>query len=77
MHLFNAHSFFTNAEMTDVGGGIMLWCGYFQSILPAICRMLINVDISTAAMDREGPLLNVCLAFLGYRQPQDLIGDHL
>ena len=71
-HPFNARSFFTDAETRDVGGGIVLWRGYFQSIRPAIRRMLINVDISTAAMYREGPLLNVCLAFLGYRQPQDL-----
>ncbi|KAI0734018.1 argonaute-like protein [Fomitopsis betulina] len=71
-HPFNARSFFTDAETKDVGGGIVLWRGYFQSIRPAIRRMLINVDISTAAMYREGPLLNVCLAFLGLRQPQEL-----
>ena len=56
----------------DIGSGLVLWRGYFQSIRPAIRRMLINVDISTAAMYREGPLLNTCLAFLGMRQPQDL-----
>ncbi|KZT65768.1 argonaute-like protein [Daedalea quercina L-15889] len=72
MHPFNARSFFTDRETVDVGGGIVLWRGYFQSIRPAIRRMLINVDISTAAMYKDGPLLDVCLAFLNYRNPADL-----
>ncbi|TFY68233.1 hypothetical protein EVJ58_g1135 [Rhodofomes roseus] len=72
LHPFNARSFFTNAETRDIGGGIELWRGYFQSIRPAIRRMLINVDISTAAMYKDGPLMNTCLAFLNFRNPADL-----
>jgi eukaryotic translation initiation factor 2C len=62
---FNVRSFFTDRETRDIGGGIVLWRGYFQSVRPAIGRMLINVDISTGAMYMPGPLLDLALAVLG------------
>jgi eukaryotic translation initiation factor 2C len=62
---FNVRSFFTNNETRDIGGGIHLWRGYFQSVRPAIGRILINVDISTGAMYMPGPLINLALAVLG------------
>ncbi|KAF8259431.1 argonaute-like protein [Lactarius quietus] len=46
---FNVRSFFTDRETRDIGGGIVLWRGYFQSVRPAIGRMVINIDISTGA----------------------------
>jgi len=61
---FNVRSFFTDRETRDIGGGIVLWRGYFQSVRPAIGRMLINVDISTGAMYMPGPLLALALAHL-------------
>jgi eukaryotic translation initiation factor 2C len=62
---FNTRSFFTNRETKDIGGGIHLWRGYFQSIRPAIGRMIINVDISTGMMYKPGPLIDLCLDFFG------------
>jgi len=47
---FNARSFFTELETRDIGGGIVLWRGYFQSVRPAVGRMVINFDMSTGAM---------------------------
>ncbi|KAH9943477.1 argonaute-like protein [Epithele typhae] len=61
---FNVRSFFTKQEMKNIGGGIHLWRGYFQSVRPAIGKMLINVDISTGAMYMPGPLISVALEFL-------------
>ena len=61
---FNVRSFFTDRETRDIGGGIVLWRGYFQSVRPAIGRMLINVDISTGAMFMPGPLMGLVLAHL-------------
>ena len=61
---FNVRSFFTDGETRDIGGGIVLWRGYFQSVRPAIGRMLINVDISTGAMYMPGPLIGLALAYL-------------
>lgn len=62
---FNSRSFFTDQETKNIGSGIVLWRGYFQSVRPAIGRMLINIDISTAAMHQAGSLLTLCLNFLG------------
>ncbi|KAI0068655.1 argonaute-like protein [Artomyces pyxidatus] len=62
---FNVRSFFTPKGAKAIGGGIELWRGYFQSVRPAIGQMLINVDISTGAMYKPGPLIGLCLEFLG------------
>lgn len=62
---FNVRSFFTSRETRDIGGGIHLWRGYFQSVRPAIGRMIVNVDISTGMMYKPGPLIDLCLDFFG------------
>lgn len=62
---FNVRSFFTDREQKDIGSGIVLWRGYFQSVRPAIGRMLINVDISTGAMYKPGPLLRIAAEVMG------------
>ena len=62
---FNVRSFFTDRETRDIGGGIVLWRGYFQSVRPVIGRMVINIDISTGAMYMPGPLIDLALAVLG------------
>lgn len=69
---FNVRSFFTDHEHKYIGGGIELWRGFFQSIRPSPGRMLINVDISTGMMYREGALIDLCLDFLGRNDPQVL-----
>ncbi|KAF5387029.1 hypothetical protein D9615_002113 [Tricholomella constricta] len=69
---YNARSFFTNKETKDIGKGIELWRGYFQSVRPGIGRMLINVDISTGMMYKPGPLISLCLEFLGQTKPEML-----
>ncbi|THV08479.1 argonaute-like protein [Dendrothele bispora CBS 962.96] len=61
---FNVRSFFTSRERKDIGGGLELWRGYFQSVRPAIGRMLINIDISTGTMYKAGPLLDICLEYI-------------
>ncbi|KAJ6611943.1 ribonuclease H-like domain-containing protein [Mycena sp. CBHHK59/15] len=57
-------SFFTPDDAKAIGSGLVLWRGYFQSIRPAVNRMLINVDISTGVMYKPGPLIDLCLEFL-------------
>ena len=61
----NGRSFFIDSETRDIGGGIVLWRGYFQSVRPAIGRMVINFDISTGATYMPGPLIDLALAVLG------------
>ncbi|KAJ7732588.1 argonaute-like protein [Mycena maculata] len=58
-------SFFTPEGARLIGAGLELRRGYFQSIRPAIGRMLINVDISTGVMYQPGPLIDLCMSFLG------------
>jgi eukaryotic translation initiation factor 2C len=62
---FNARAFFTEAGSRDIGSGLVLWRGYFQSIRPTLGRMLINVDITTGLMYKPGNLMSLCLEFLG------------
>ncbi|KAG6816930.1 hypothetical protein H0H87_001632 [Tephrocybe sp. NHM501043] len=69
---FNVRSFFTDRETKDIGLGLQLWRGYFQSVRPASGRMLINVDISTGTMYKAGSLLQLCLEFLQKTEPNAL-----
>ena len=62
---FNVRSFFTPQETRDIGNGIVLWRGYFQSVRPAVGKMLINIDISTGMMYKPGSLIDLCLDFFG------------
>ncbi|KAH8113254.1 argonaute-like protein [Phellopilus nigrolimitatus] len=68
---FNVRSFFTQQEKKELGLGIELWRGYFQSVRPAVGKMLINIDISTGTMYKPGPLIDLCLEFVG-KQGQPL-----
>ena len=71
-YAFNIRSFFTAKETKDIGNGLVLWRGYFQSIRPAANRMLINVDISTGVMYKAGNLLELCREFISHRDPNAL-----
>ena len=69
----NARSFFTDRETLTIGGGIVLWRGYFQSVRPSIGKLLINIDISTGAMYEPGDFISLALNFLNKRgQPNAL-----
>lgn len=71
-YAFNTRSFFTDRETKDIRNGLVLWRGYFQSIRPAVGRMLINVDISTGVMYKPGNLLDLCKEFIGHQDPNAL-----
>jgi eukaryotic translation initiation factor 2C len=74
----NARSFFTDQETLTIPGGVVLWRGYFQSVRPAINRVLININISTGAMYQPGNLISLCLDFLGRSgQPHALTAGRL
>ncbi|KAG9005743.1 hypothetical protein FRB94_001309 [Tulasnella sp. JGI-2019a] len=68
---FNVRSFFTPEGQRALGRGIMLWRGYFQSVRPSTGRMVVNLDISTGTFYKGGPLIGLCLEFLGvYGNPE-------
>jgi eukaryotic translation initiation factor 2C len=68
----NKNSFFTPQGEQAIGAGLVLWRGYFQSLRPAIERMLINVDIATGVMYRSGRFIELALDFLGKPQLHSL-----
>ena len=74
---FNKRSFFTDRETRPIGGGIVLRRGYFQSLRPAIDRMLINTDITTGTMYRPGKLIDLALEFLNKPGKPDALAPRL
>lgn len=65
IHPFNKRSFYVPDGRKDIGGGIELWKGIFQSVRPSVGRLIVNIDLSTGIMYKEGPLLNLCIDFFG------------
>ncbi|KAK0229201.1 argonaute-like protein [Armillaria nabsnona] len=57
-------------ETKSIGSGLSVCQGYFQSVRPAVDRLLINVDITTGIMYKSGPLIPLCLEYLGLRPNQ-------
>lgn len=45
-----ARAYYTDVNKSQIGGGLELWQGYFQSARPAVGRMLVNIDTSMSAM---------------------------
>jgi len=60
---FNVRSFFTPDGARQIGGGIELWRGFFQSIRPGPGRLFLNLDIASCMMYRPGTLIELCLDF--------------
>ena len=75
---FNGRTFYTDQETKPISEGVVLWRGYFQSVRPAVNRLLININISTGAMYQPGDLLSLCLNFLDHsRRPNALAASQL
>jgi eukaryotic translation initiation factor 2C len=74
----NRNSFFSDQiePATPIGGGIVLWRGYFQSLRPAIDRILINVDTAVGVMYMPGRLIELALQVIGRSTPNSLAPQH-
>ncbi|KAL1746079.1 Piwi domain-containing protein [Schizophyllum fasciatum] len=70
----NAKAFFTDKEKTDLGGGIELWRGFFQSVRPTIGRLLINIDTTVAPFIASRSLMDFMIDIIGkrHRNARDL-----
>ncbi|PBK85438.1 Piwi-domain-containing protein [Armillaria gallica] len=73
-HPFNIRSFFTNSETANVGLGVELWRGYFQSVRPTIGSMFINIDISTGPDLKAGDIRKLARQISGVRVTVKLPG---
>ncbi len=65
---FNTRAIFTDAIKRDIGGGIDLWRGYFQSVRPGNGRLLLNIDTATGVTYKPGRLMDLALEVLRKRQ---------
>lgn len=60
---FNKRSFFIPDGRRPIGQGMELWRGIFQSIRPTFQKLIVNIDLATAVMYREGPLMGLCMEY--------------
>ncbi|KAK0443706.1 ribonuclease H-like domain-containing protein [Desarmillaria tabescens] len=63
-HPFRVRSFYSDRIKAPLAStGLEAWQGYFQSVRPALHRILVNIDISTGVFFKPGSLLELCLEF--------------
>ncbi len=63
-HPFRVRSFYSDKVKAPLANtGLEAWQGYFQSVRPALNRLLVNIDISTGVMFKPGSLIETCLEF--------------
>ncbi|KAF8680986.1 argonaute family [Rhizoctonia solani] len=56
----------------DLKRGFKLYRGFFQSVRPAIGRMLVNIDVATGVVFRPISVLDFVMEFLKLRDPREL-----
>ncbi|CUA70185.1 Protein argonaute-2 [Rhizoctonia solani] len=56
----------------DLRRGFKLYRGFFQSVRPAIGRMLVNIDVATGVVFQPIKVLDFVMEFLKLRDPRDL-----
>lgn len=66
-----ARSFFTRNGSATLGGGAEVWAGYFQSIRPLQCGLVVNLDTTATAFREPKPVMEV-LADLWGTTPKQL-----
>jgi eukaryotic translation initiation factor 2C len=71
-HPFNGRSFFPNTEASPLGIGLEARRGFFQSVRPGVGNLFLNFDITSAVAYQQGPLMKLCLDFLGTGSPNAL-----
>ncbi|KAJ3905321.1 Piwi domain-containing protein [Lentinula edodes] len=72
MYPHNTKAYFTEVHKMTLGEGLELWRGFFQSVRPNIGKMLVNIDTTMAAVYQSGPVIDLALQFLGYRDVRQL-----
>ncbi|KAG7453294.1 Piwi-domain-containing protein [Guyanagaster necrorhizus] len=61
---FRVRSFYSDKIKAPLANtGLEAWQGYFQSVRPALNRLIVNIDISTGVMFKPGSLMETCLEF--------------
>ncbi|SJK96819.1 uncharacterized protein ARMOST_00065 [Armillaria ostoyae] len=72
-HPFRVRSFYSDKIKAPLANtGLEAWQGYFQSVRPALNRLLLNIDISTGVMFKPGSLMETCLEFITGNRREDV-----
>ncbi|KAI0705837.1 Piwi-domain-containing protein, partial [Cytidiella melzeri] len=74
-HNFALHSksFYISRHARNLPSGLQAWTGFFQSVRPVLGKILINVDTTTAAVYKEGSLMNNAMEVLRCRNTRELV----
>ncbi|CEL59560.1 Protein argonaute-2 (Fragment) OS=Oryctolagus cuniculus GN=EIF2C2 PE=1 SV=2 [Rhizoctonia solani AG-1 IB] len=56
----------------DLRRGFKLYRGFFQSVRPAVGRMLVNIDVATGVVFRPISVLDFVMEYLKLRDPREL-----
>ena len=65
--------FYSASEAKNIGLGVAICRGYFQSLRPAISRILLNVDSCAVVVYRAGPLIELACEYMGLRNTFQLV----
>ncbi|KAI8998763.1 Piwi domain-containing protein [Trametes punicea] len=68
----DARSFYIAHNSRDLRYGISAWRGFFQSVRPVLGKVIINVDVSHAAVYTPGRLIDSMMSFLNLRDARQL-----
>ncbi|KAL1947711.1 hypothetical protein VTO73DRAFT_13435 [Trametes versicolor] len=68
----DARSFYISHNAKDLRIGLSAWRGYFQSVRPVLNKLIINVDVSHAAVYTPGPLIDTMMQHLGLSDVRQL-----
>ncbi|KAK0210004.1 argonaute-like protein [Desarmillaria ectypa] len=64
-HPFRVRSFYSDKIKAPLASmPLEVWQGYFQSVRPALNRLIVAIDISTGVMFKLGSLVETCVEFL-------------
>ncbi|KAK0445338.1 argonaute-like protein [Desarmillaria tabescens] len=65
-HPFRVRSFYSDKVKAPLANmPLEVWQGYFQSVRPALGRLLVTIDVSAGVMFKPGPLVETCVEFFG------------
>ncbi|PAV23570.1 argonaute [Pyrrhoderma noxium] len=72
--VYGKNKFFLERGKRIHDQGLELWKGFYFSLRPTLRRLILNIDMSTAVMYPDGPLLDFVMHQLGERDIKRIIG---
>ncbi|KAN0075335.1 Piwi domain containing protein [Tylopilus felleus] len=62
----NVRAFFCReAGSRELGGGLEVFRGFYQSVRPALRSLLVNIDTTCGVIYQDGPMVEVAMRFMG------------